>query len=499
MSEDRRIALLLVGLTLLRLLLAVVLPLSPQEAYYWSWSRDLALSYFDHPPLAAYTIRLTTVVFGNTVFGIKAAAVLWSVILNLVWLRLIVDMFGDRRLAFWSLAALNAAIVYEVYGVVISPDTPLIALWAATVWAVWKVAATNDARWWYVAGAFLGIGLLAKYPAALLAPVVLAFLIASPRQRRWLATPHPYLACLVAIAVFSPVLVWNAQHDWASFAFQSTRRAAGMGRWRPKYLVELVASQLLMVTPYLLVLSVASLWRGWRERRIVLADDRSLLLLAAGSVPLAIFVAASLRSLVKMNWPAPAYWPLIILGVRSILARRGVDRRFAWGIASSAALFVAAAALIAIPNVPLGSANLWSGWKQAGERVAAIRASLRAKGKESFVFSPGYKISSMLEFYLPDQPRVYAQDIYGEPALQFDFAPPGPDLKGATGVLVTDDRRGSELPLRRIQPYFTSIERVDSIEIRAFGRHTRRIDIYLCRDYRGRPRALRKTKNLAVR
>jgi 4-amino-4-deoxy-L-arabinose transferase-like glycosyltransferase len=497
--EDRRIALLLIGLTLLRLLLAALLPLSPQEAYYWTWSRDLALSYFDHPPLAAWTIRLTTALFGQTVFGIKTAAVLWSMVMNLVWLRLVLDMFGDRRLAFWSVVALNVTVVYEVYGVVIAPDAPLIAAWSAAVWAVWSVAQTGRARWWYAAGAFLGLACLAKYPAGLLAPVVLVFLALSPRQRHWLATPHPWLACLVALAVFSPVLVWNAQHDWASFAFQSTRRAEGMEHWHPRYLGVLIASQLLMATPYLFVVSIAALADGWRRRLEALVDERWLLLLASGAVPLAIFVAASLRSLVKMNWPAPVWWSLIILGVHSILRRRGVDRRFAWGLASSGALFAAGAIVIAIPNVPLGDANLWSGWQEAGARVARLQGALRAKGEDAFVFSPSYKISAMLEFYVPGQPRIYSRDVFGQTALQFDYMPIEGNMKGATGILVTDDRRESELPLEELRPYFASVERVDTLEISAFGRHTRRIDIYLCRDYRGYPRALRNTKNLAVR
>jgi 4-amino-4-deoxy-L-arabinose transferase-like glycosyltransferase len=499
LTMNRRVWLLVLGFTLLRLLLAAILPLSPQEAYYWSWSRDLAWSYFDHPPLASYSIRLTTALFGQTVFGIKASAVLWSLALNLIWLRLIIDMFADRRLAFWTLIALNVTVVYEVYGVVIAPDAPLLAAWAGTIWAVWRVSQSGERRWWYAAGVFLGLACLSKYPAALLGPVVLLYLIASPRQRRWLATPHPYLACLVALAVFTPVLIWNAQHDWASFTFQTSRRAAGMGQWRPKYLAELIASQLLMATPYLLVVSLAVLVRGWRERRQVATDDRALLLLIAGAVPLVFFAAASLRSLVKMNWPAPAYWPLIMLGVWSILRERGADRRFAFGLASSASLLIVAVALVATPNLPLGDANLWSGWRQGAARVARLEASLRARGEDSFVFSPSYKISSMLEFYLPGQPRVYARDIFGQPALQFDFMPLERDLKGATGILVADDRRESKVPRELIAPYFDSIRLAESIEITGFGRHTRRIDIYLCRNYRGHPRALRKTKNLAVR
>src|SRR5512136_552597 len=70
---------LIAAFTLLRIVLAAVLPLTPQEAYYWLWSRHLAWSYFDHPPLASYSIALTTAVLGSTSFGIKMAAVGWSV------------------------------------------------------------------------------------------------------------------------------------------------------------------------------------------------------------------------------------------------------------------------------------------------------------------------------------------------------------------------------------------------------------------------------------
>ena len=117
---------LIVGFTLLRLLLAATVPLVPQEAYYWTWSRYPDWSYFDHPPLASYAIALTTAVFGSTVFGVKTAAVLWSLAWNLLWARLVLDMYGDRRTAFWSLLALNLTAIYEAFGIGPTPDGPLI-------------------------------------------------------------------------------------------------------------------------------------------------------------------------------------------------------------------------------------------------------------------------------------------------------------------------------------------------------------------------------------
>ena len=270
-DQARSIGLLILGFTLLRLLLAAVVPLLPQEAYYWTWSRYPDWSYFDHPPLASYSIALTTAVFGQTAFGIKSAAVLWSLGWNILWARLILDMFGDRRLAFWSLAALNLTIVYEVLGFGPTPDAPLLFAWVGTIWAVWRLSATGDGRWWFVAGAFMGLSWLGKYSGALLGPIVLLYLLTSPRQRFWLAKPQPYLAFLLAIMVFSPVLIWNSQHEWVSLAFQSSRRLGEMGGFKPQYFLMLAAQQLLIVTPYLFVLAIAALVResrGWLARGI---------------------------------------------------------------------------------------------------------------------------------------------------------------------------------------------------------------------------------------
>jgi 4-amino-4-deoxy-L-arabinose transferase-like glycosyltransferase len=481
--------LLIAAFTLLRLLLAASTPLLPQEAYYWSWSRHLAGSYFDHPPLASWMIALSTAVFGSTVFGIKSAAVAWSLGWNLLWLRLIQDMYDDRRLAFWSLLALNLTLVYEAYGIGPTPDGPLLFGWVGTIWAVWRAGASGQARWWLLAGVFAGLGLLGKYSAVLLLPVVLLYLATSPTQRHWLRRPWPYLAMLIAAAMFAPVLLWNAEHQWVSFAFQGSRRAGQMAAFKPRFALVLLGTQLLMVTPWLFGLSLSALWRAAREALAGASTERTRLLLFSAAVPLLLFTAISFRSLVKINWLAPAYWSLIILGLHQWLQRGASMRRLAWGLASSAAVAVLALAASLTPNLPIvGDLNSWSGWKEAAQRVDLASRAARAAGQSSFVFSPNYKISSLLRFYLPGQPRTYAQDIYGARALQFDYFPLDSDLKGATGILVLSDQSQSQLDLARVAPYFDTLERVDVVETQAFGRVTRRVEIYRGTNYKGHPR-----------
>ncbi len=479
---------LIAAFTLLRIVLAAVLPLTPQEAYYWLWSRHLAWSYFDHPPLASYSIALTTAVLGSTAFGIKMAAVAWSVGLNIVWARLLVDMGSGTRTVWWTLLALNLVGIIAAYGIVIAPDSPLLFAWGATLWAVWRATVTGAGRWWYVAGIFLGLGLLAKYSAMLLVGVVGLFLLLSPRHRAWLARPEPYLGVVLAAILFTPVIVWNAQHDWASFAFQTTQRAAGMGRWKPQYFLQMLGTQIVVVTPYLLAIALAAWLRGLRGWRAVLVDDRQLLLLVAATVPLVVFSLASLRSMVKPNWLAPAYAPLIVLAVEARLTG-AAPRAFRIGLATSAVLLLAAVIAMAWPDARLGAANTWSGWPEAARRIDKIQRDLSAGGKPSFVFSTNYKNSALLAFHQAGHPRTYAQDIYGERALQFDFWPPDGSLAGATGILAIDDRRDQSAPPPALASHFESIKLIDSIE--AGGGGTRHIDLYECRGYRGHPRAER--------
>lgn len=475
---------IILGFTAFRLLLAIILPLTPQEAYYWSWSRELALSYFDHPPLASYSIWITTNIFGQTGFGIKIAAALWFLGLNIIWARLIQEMFGNTKQTLWTILALNSTIVFELYGFVITPDTPLIFAWTACIYSLWRLISSEDYKWWYVAGFFMGLAWLGKYSGIMLVPSILMFFLISRQQRKWLLTPHPYLGVLVALLAFSPVLIWNSQHDWVSFAFQGSRRTSDMGIWKPRFFGELLGSQFFVLGPYLFVLVFASVIR-FGKKIFSNLEDKILLLLCSGFITTLFFVSISFRSLVKMNWLAPAYWSFIILGIYHLIDKPQRIRRMQIGIYSSLVFLGIGVSVVALPDVPLGEGNTWSGWKTAAEEVQVIRDSLRIEDEEYFIFSTNYKASSLLKFYLSDQPRTYAQDIIGKHALQFDIWPKDEQLVGKTGILVVDDRREYRFKPKKIEPYFEEIDKLSTINVRNYGQSVRRIEIYLCKNYKG--------------
>jgi 4-amino-4-deoxy-L-arabinose transferase-like glycosyltransferase len=188
----------------------------------------------------------------------------------------------------------------------IAPDVALIPFAVAMLWSLVRVKESNDGRWWLAAGLFAGFALLSKFTAVMLAPAVLAFMLAPDWRRRWLVSPYPWLAALIALVVFLPALVWNAEHDWASFRFQFVRATATRDLSLRTF-GEFFALQLGLVGFVLLpvVLSGVTLtaWRGFRR-----GDAVAILLSTAVIVPFGYFVWKSLTLRVGDTWPM-FMWP----------------------------------------------------------------------------------------------------------------------------------------------------------------------------------------------
>ncbi len=260
-STEKNFWVFALGLTLFRLVYIYFLPISPQEAYYWYYAQNPALSYFDHPPMAAYSIRLGALLFGNTVFGVKIGAVIWSLLTN-VFLFLTVrqavnwDEEKTARLAFGAVLLYNITVFAHLYALLIVPDTPLLFFWLLSIYFFQKIMLTEKPVYWLLTGLALGLGLVSKYTAAGLLPAFFIMLLIRPELRRWFKTIWPYMALLVTFLTFFPVLYWNAQHNWASLGFQFADRAAHVKKWQTKYLLQLLASQLALLTPLVFVLFI---------------------------------------------------------------------------------------------------------------------------------------------------------------------------------------------------------------------------------------------------
>jgi dolichol-phosphate mannosyltransferase len=282
----------------LRVVYAGSVELMPEETYYWNYSRHLDFGYLDHPPLVAWLIRMATAVFGQTEFGVRAAALAAGIVTSIFVYRLARNLFGEAS-ALAALLLAQALPYFFLSGLLMTPDALMVAAWAGALYFLERALIGNKPRAWYLVGVCLGIGMISKYSIALLAPATLAFMLWDPKSRRWWRRSEPYLGAFIALAIFSPVIIWNAQHEWASFAFQTSRRLAEAPQFA---LHKLIASILVLITPTgLLAVLALPFGRPADDPGHEAARRRRLFGLAI-AVPLAVFAAFSLRHEVKLDW-----------------------------------------------------------------------------------------------------------------------------------------------------------------------------------------------------
>ncbi|HYM91382.1 MAG TPA: glycosyltransferase family 39 protein [bacterium] len=458
-------------LALVRGAIASRTPIIDDEGYYWLWSRHLSLSYLDHPPLVAWLDALATSA-GRTEWLLRLPAMVATLGTTLVLYGLGGELFGPR--AGLRAAALHAAVpVFALQAIHAIPDPLLYLWWAAAMWAFWR-AVHGEPRMWWVCGLALGLGALSKYTVLILLIAMLGML-RWPRYRRWWRTPGPYLAGALMCAVALPVLVWNAQHGWASLRFWLN--AGGMqgpppGTGKGWGLPSVAAVQFAYGGPLLFPAMVWALWRSWRMAR---DDERFAFLAMAGGPVLLLVAGSSLLGVDRPNWPAPAYLAGA-LALGALWPRLLAPAAFA----SSLALSLAVSVLITlIPQLP--PALQWSelyGWREVTQEMLRRADALRDPG-HVLLLGRRYNEASYFGYYTMDRVPVSTGHLS---ALSF-WAPPH-RFVGWQGIAAIDPASGvDELAgacarLVEQPPYF----------VRFDGGGGRRFRLFHCIGYRGTPR-----------
>lgn len=360
------------AVTVARLVAAALMPLSADEAYYRVWAHALAPGYLDHPPMVALWIAAGTALAGDTALGVRLLGPLSAAAGTLLLAGAARDLAGDRAAGDRAALALNATLALNAGAVIMTPDTPLLFFWSAALAAVAR-AARGGGAWFLAAGAAAGLALASKYTAILLAPALLAWMLAAPPARRWLRAWQPPAGAAVALLIFAPVLAWNAAHGWASFAKQGGRAFAIDPARSLRFLGELLGGQLGLATPLLAAVFCLAVWRAarrWREPGPALAAATVL-------VPGAVFLLHALGGdRVQANWPGVLY-PGAALAAGLTMSRLWTPA-VALGAAMSALVVVqAAVAPLALPRRLDFALIRLGGWDALGRDAAAAARAER--------------------------------------------------------------------------------------------------------------------------
>src|SRR3954471_24999099 len=286
------------ALLVLRLVAAATTPLTFDEAYYWTWSKHLAGGFYDHPPMVALVIRLGTLIAGDTELGVRLVSILLAIPMSFAVYRTAEILFGGRRVAATATILLNVTLMASVGTMIVTPDAPLMVASSLVLFYLARLLATGRGAWWLSVGAAVGLALLSKYTALFFGPAILIWLIAVPKLRRWLISPWPYLGGVIAFAIFSPVILWNADHQWMSLVKQLGR--ARIEDFTLAYIGELIPTQIAVATPFVFVLGVMGVYALWRRKAGAL-PARVLINSIFWTIAL-YFVWHSLHSRVEGNW-----------------------------------------------------------------------------------------------------------------------------------------------------------------------------------------------------
>ena len=497
-DSTRRLTLAAIGASLIvRLIIAAFTPLLPDEAYYWEWSRHLAAGYFDHPPAVAWLIAAGTALLGPTSLGVR----LGSVIAGTGAIGCVVAI--ARRLG-GDAAGLRAAVLLLCMPLVIpglalaTTDAPALFSIAAALFCI-VVAVDRPAgdaasvAWWIAAGAALGMGLLAKLTVGIVGAAIGLALLIRPSLRRQLQTPGPWLAVLCAAVIASPLIWWNAHHDWISVRFQlshglgAPKRGSVVGRE-----LSLIGSQFALVTPGIFVLAMAAVWQSLRgdsghSEEATRPDTRDgrFLLAAVGSLVFAFFIYSAIRRPVEVNWPAPALLAAISLSAAASAAL--LRRLWLISVAIGAGLVCIALAQIVLPILPV-AASRDPVARAYGWSALAMAADSTARATESrqrvWLGADRYQDAAEIALHAPGNPTVFALNLGGR-RNQYELWPSFAQsaIRG-DGLVVALDTGASEVA-ERLRPHFSTAEREGRVALTRGGDTVSVRQLWSFRGWRG--------------
>jgi len=468
----------------LRVIWGAILPATNDESYHYLYTTHLALSYFDHPPMTMWLAKLGIVLCGGWVHAVslRLGSTLLFAASTYVMYRWAARWYGPWA-GFYSALFLNLSGYYALAGGFALPDGPFLFFALVTMWALGEAVVAEPGRIvpWLWVGLGFGGALLSKYHGIFLPAGAVLYALVTPGARKMLWSPGPYLAVAIGFAIFSPVLIWNAENGWASFVFQGGR-AVSSG-FKPEGLLAVFFGPMAYLLPWVWGLLVWQLVKKVRHWSSIESIDRLAICMAV--VPMAFFTVVGCSRWILLHWPLIGFVSLMPILGAAWAKWAAVDptwsrRRIAF---MAAAVLVAAACgavqarfgVVRFPGKdPMADA---SGWE-------SVATELETRGftnePHTFLMTCRWYDSGQLAFALKERVPVLCYNPGDARGFAFWSKPEA--WLGWNGIYVTTSDNPIEIKI--LDVFFRSVDLVDEFPMTRGGNPFRTIRVYRCVDQR---------------
>lgn len=448
------------------------------EAYYWLWGQRPALSYLDHPPLHAWLLGISSRLFGWNLFSLRALT--WLTLAGTIWVIWVWSKRlapGDPRTWFWTaLAVYLASPLMFVMGSISFNDHLLVVLCLLSAHffldfaEAWRAGGTTFGKL-YLAAVLLGLALLTKYNAALLAVGYLLFVLLDAELRPLLRRWQTYAATGLSVLLQAPVIAWNLADGLASYRFHLSERWGGTMVVDPVNLVLVVAMEVVTLSVFLIV-PLLRLYGGGGGSGFE-RSTRKLAAIMLGLSSLTVMAIALIETEVAPYWNILAYpigIPLLVRGFRT-------RTLFSLHVVTGTALI----ALFTV-NLLVAPVRNYLGWRDATTysnydwpRIAQIVTAEHDKYPQAFLAATRYTTAAQLGFALHDANVTDISDRHTEFDYWFD---PGAH-RGQDGLVLA----APFIPPDYARTQFHSLALLRTIDVVRFGVTVGTYQLYLGKDY----------------
>ncbi len=529
--------------------LASTLNLGNDEAHYYVWSLKPSLGYLDDAPMAGWVIYITDALFGKSQLSVRLGSIIFSFFDGFLIYYLTYILFKSRRAAFFSfLFYLSAVIFGMVLSVMMLPDAPLLFFTLLFFIFFYKAVETKGtdfksvpfvssfiSSYWLLSGIFLGLAFLSKYTAALIPPAALLYLLLSKRNRHYLKTFYPYAALAAALLVFSPVIYWNAVHNFISFRFQLSH---GFSHPTPGLPLLLAGwfGQVLVITPFIYIFLIGAFiyagikWikgingtdlfetKGTDFKSVPFVSTEPLLFSLSLSLPILLFfVLNGYSHRILVHWPDIGYlaaFPIMGYAAEALIAGKKITRYYVYfalffGFFLSYVLYnqiyynsIPVGKIIRyidkekrlkkvgvfslIPHIPgkpstADITNDLFGWKHAAKYIGIIYKGYKKADAPLFILTHHYAIADELVYYGGYKPNGNIYNISGF-FNQYDLWQNLNKINGKNALFIMDDKYMIN-PIKTYAPYFKSIKKIGRLDIYLKFKPVRTYYLYIMKDF----------------